>query len=87
MIIEHSKKFEKQLRKSPKKIKIQFRKKLAIFILDKDDVRLNNHRLKGRFKGLRSINVIGDWRAIFRELNEGKLVKFYLIGTHSQLYG
>jgi addiction module RelE/StbE family toxin len=87
MIVEYSKKFEKQLRKAPKKIKIQFRKKLAIFILDKDDVRLNNHRLKGRFGIFRSINVTGDWRVIFRELNGGKLVKFYLISTHSQLYG
>lgn len=93
MRIDYSKKFIKGLKKSPRKIRIAFRDRLKIFLKDRSDPLLNNHVLSGRYKGYRSINVTGDlpvrqagWRAIFRELNHGKIIYFDLIGTHSQLY-
>jgi len=50
--------------------------------------RLNNHSLKGKWKGYRSINVTSDWRAIYTEKREGKdtIAYFVAIGTHEQLY-
>ena len=86
MKIKFSKKFGKQYDKAPKKVRIAFQKRLTIFRKNIYSYLLNNHALVGRFKGYRSINVTGDWRAIYRELNKGKLALFDALGTHSQLY-
>ena len=56
-----------------------------MFSLNPYDLRLNNHILSGKWSGYRSINITGDWRAIFRETETG--VYFIVLGTHSQLYG
>lgn len=48
---------------------------------------LRNHSLSGKYKGCRSINVSGDWRAIFREYKGGAVIYFEMLGTHSELYG
>jgi len=42
--------------------------------------------LVGELRGYRSINITGDWRAIFMEIDGGKIIYFVAIGTHSQLY-
>ena len=82
--IDYSKSFDKQLKKAPIKIKIAFRKRLKLFLLNSSSPQLRNHALVGRYLGLRSINVTGDWRAIYKE---GKEVTIFLfLGTHSQLY-
>jgi addiction module RelE/StbE family toxin len=47
---------------------------------------LKNHYLIGQLKGYRSININGDWRAIFEELDNSQIAYFVAIGTHSQLY-
>lgn len=80
-----STKFRKQYRKSEQVIQDSFNKRLEIFIKNQTDVRLNNHSLVGNFRGCRSININGDWRAIFSIVDEGTIV-FELMGTHSQLY-
>jgi len=84
--VKFSKKFSKQYDKAPTKIKKAFKKRLGLFLRNKFHFQLNNHPLTGRFKSHRSINVTGDWRAVFREFESGKLVHFDFIGTHSQLY-
>jgi len=83
--IDFSKKFDKDLRKADIKIKKKFRQRLSFFIKNKDNVLLRNHELKGEWTGYRSINVTGDWRAIYEEKNG--VVIFVALGTHSQLYG
>jgi mRNA-degrading endonuclease YafQ of YafQ-DinJ toxin-antitoxin module len=85
MNVKFSSKFIKLYNKSPEPIKQFFDEKLQIFLIDKSDRRLHNHQLKGRLKKLRSINVSGDWRALFEELPNGDVI-FEVIGTHSQLY-
>lgn len=87
MRIDYSKQFLKQFRKAPLKIQISFRKRLEIFTQDKSNPILDNHTLKGNRLGCSSINVTGDWRALFNEFEGGKLIYFYAIGTHCQLYG
>lgn len=86
--IDYSRKFLKQLKKSPLEIKIAFRKRLELFLQDPFHPQLNNHALTGKFSGYRSINVTGDWRAIFSEFEgeSGKVVIFEIVGTHGQLY-
>ena len=89
MKIKFSKKFSKQYGKSPKQIRRFFDERLALFIKDQSDPLLNNHSLKGNLSGYRSINITGDWRALYSEYEEndsGTIVIFELIGTHSQLY-
>ena len=88
--IDYSKKFEKQLKKAPVEIKEAFLQRRRAFSKDPFDPILNNHALTGNHLGKRSINVTGDWRAVYSEQTneEGeKAFTFHLLGTHSQLYG
>ena len=84
MNIITSKKFEKMFSGCQKEIKDKFIEKLKIFKKNKYNPILNNHPLAGKLKGLRSINVSGDYRAIFEEKSED--IIFMAIGNHSQLY-
>ena len=86
MKIDYSKKFLKQFQKCPNEIRIKFKERLEIFILNKNNIILNNHSLTGKLKDSRSINITGDWRAIYQEFYDGKAVLFVAIGMHSQLY-
>lgn len=88
--IDFSTKFDKQLRKVPLEIKQSLRKRLEIFISDQYHPLLDNHALTGNYQGLRSINITGDWRAIYRvyvDEENNHVIVFELLGTHSQLYG
>ena len=86
MQIEYSKKFIKKFKKCPSKIKIAFKSKLRTFIKDQLNPILNNHSLSGKLKEYKSININGDWRAIFQEIKDDDIIYFVAIGTHSQLY-
>ena len=46
---------------------------------------LHNHPLTGGYEGFRSINVTGDYRAIY--VMDGDVAVFIAIGTHSELFG
>lgn len=88
--IDYSRVFTKQLRKAPLKIKEAFRKRRELFFENSFSPQLNNHQLTGEYEGHRSINITGDWRAIFTETSDkegNKTLIFEFIGTHSQLYG
>ncbi|MEK7177417.1 MAG: type II toxin-antitoxin system mRNA interferase toxin, RelE/StbE family [Patescibacteria group bacterium] len=86
--IDYSRKFNKQLKKAPLSIKIAFRDRLIIFLKNPFAPILNNHHLKGKYLYSRSVNITGDWRAIYSEVIENKIkvVIFLALGTHSQLY-
>jgi len=87
--IDFAKTFIKQHKKASKKIQWAWEERLEFFIKDQFHSLLNNHQLTGKYKGYRSINVTGDWRAIFMEKidQEGnKTIIFKFIGTHNQLY-
>lgn len=88
--IDFSIKFNKQLKRSSLGIKESFRERLEIFLKDPSNIILNNHALSGKYSGYRSINITGDYRAIYsiRKVKFGnKVIVFELLGTHSQLYG
>lgn len=86
MQIEYSRRFIKELKRAPRKVQLVFRDRLCLFIENKFDPVLNNHMLTGKLKGCGSINVTGDWRAIYEELDSGCVIFFIVLGTHSQLY-
>ena len=84
--IDYSKRFNKELKKAPLEIKIAFRNRFSLFINNQFHPSLNNHALSGKLKGYRSINVTGDWRAVYSMDKDKTTAVFELLGTHSQLY-
>lgn len=85
MIILYHKEFLRSFRKLPLKIKAKFKERLTLFVEDEFDPTLNNHSLKGKYEGYRSINVTGDIRAVFKR-NKNEAI-FVYIDSHSNLYG
>ena len=81
--------FHKNFRKEFKKLKQSEQKRalsrINIFQNDPFDEILNNHELKGRLSGFRSINLSGDLRAHYTLVSEDTAF-FVLLGTHSDLY-
>jgi len=84
MIIDFHKGFTKDFRKLPPKIKTKFQERLLLFEKDEFDPVLNNHALKGKWLGYRSINVTGNIRAIFKR--DSQSVLFVTMDSHSNLY-
>ena len=79
------KSFKKRFKKLPVKIRKQFYERAELFKTDKFNPILNNHSVDAIYTGCRSINISGDYRAIFWE--KGEIANFIKIGTHSELYG
>lgn len=86
MIIRYTNSFKKQYKKIPDKVKIQFGERLELFINDPTASQLKVHPLKGKYVGYWSLNINGDFRALFRRDGD-EIIIFGLIGTHSELYG
>ena len=63
-----------------------FQDRRDLFMSDQFHHLLNNHALKGRWNGWRSINIAGDLRVIFKEIDPAMYL-FFQIGTHHELYG
>ncbi len=86
MKIDFHRNFDKRFKKLNTRQRQQFKIKLTIFTQDQSHPTLNNHGLKGRYAGYRSINISGDFRAVFIQ-HSASHVEFIDIGSHSQLYG
>lgn len=84
IIIVYHKVFEKNFKKLSPRIKKKFKTRLQLFVKDEFDPVLNNHALKGKFQGYRSINVTGDLRAVFKRTKQDAV--FITIDSHSNLY-
>ena len=84
--VRFTKSFEKQFKKIAPPVQQRFYAQLQLFIVQPNSPILNNHALKGAYKGYRSINVTGDIRALYYR-DQGRVIFFAYIGTHSQLYG
>lgn len=76
--------FTRQYKKLPRKIQNRFDDRLSLLLEDMQNPLLGVHMLHGEKKPLLSMNVSGDYRALF--LTQGNTVTFYEIGTHSELY-
>lgn len=84
MRVIYHKNFTKRFKKLPAKIKESFYERLILFYQDKHAESLNNHSVDKAYPGLRSINVTGDYRALFHDSEDA--VTFTDIGTHANLY-
>ncbi len=84
MEIELHRTFIKQFKKLPREIRNKFIERKNIFRLEPFHPLIHNHELSGEWIGHRSINITGDYRALFRE--EKGIIIFVSIGTHSELY-
>lgn len=84
MIIVYHKDFKKGYKKLSPKIKEKLDDRLRLFNKDEFNPILNNHALKGKYLGYRSINVTGDMRAIFKR--EPNSVLVVAIDSHNNLY-
>ncbi len=86
MIGLYSKKFRKRYRKLQLKTREKFKERRDLFLLNPTSPILDNHQLHGEYTGCRSINVTGDYRAIFYHQSDDAVV-FIEIGTHHELFG
>lgn len=89
MDIRYDRVFLKQFHKANRNIRSAFVDRLKLFQIDSFHPFLHNHALTGLYKGYRSINVTGDWRALYvesRSVSGEVIIEFKLFGTHSQLY-
>ena len=86
MQVALSSNFKKSIKKLPKNIVDKFFERLELFKKDKFNPLLNNHKLHGEYDGSNSINITGNFRAVFKYLDEYNVV-FSDIGTHPELYG
>jgi addiction module RelE/StbE family toxin len=77
--------FDKRFSKLPAKIQAKASEKIQIFSNDPFNNFLRNHALTGKYLGFRSINITGDYRAVYNPVSP-KDALFIDIGTHSQLY-
>jgi addiction module RelE/StbE family toxin len=85
MKVRISRGFAKQYSSLDNKIKAKFRLALRAWRDDQFASGLNNHALAGEYHGYRSINVTGDFRAIY-QMEGPEIAVFVAIGKHSQLY-
>lgn len=80
------KSFVKAYRKLPDKLRKTVKEKLILFCEEPFLQELNNHALSGKYQGHKSINITGDYRAVYKEIGKQEII-FVILGTHSQIYG
>jgi mRNA-degrading endonuclease RelE of RelBE toxin-antitoxin system len=81
MTIRVSRKFERQYKKLPAKIKELAKQKESIFRSNPFDIRLSAHKLGGKERELWSFSVDYSYRIKFAFLNDDAVL-FLEIGTH-----
>lgn len=84
MTLSYSKHFMKSAKKLPPRVREQLMERIERFGKNPFDPLLHNHMLKGAYKEYGSINITGDYRALY--LTRGEEVVFDHVGTHAQLY-
>ena len=77
--------FKKQYKKFRDEERRRFKERRDLFLKNPFHQLLNNHPLYEVYKGYRSINIGGDLRIIYEEIDHST-AQFILIDTHSNLY-
>ena len=86
MIAYTHRNFDKKYLKLSRKLRERFKERRDIFLANPYEPILNNHGLHEPYAGCRSINVTGDYRAIFHH-ERSNVVRFIDIDTHHNLFG
>jgi len=81
--------FIKTLKKINVRIRKSFKQAIILFSKDPSNLQLDNHALRKKYEGYRSIDITADYRAIYKEIHEGDetFAYFTQLGTHEELYG
>lgn len=69
MKIQYHPDFFKNLKKLDVKIRKSFRQRITTFLKNPYNSELNNHELKDKYQGYRSIDITADYRAIYEEID------------------
>ena len=85
MIVVTHRTFDKKFIKLTPKLRERFRERRNLFLKSPTHPLLDNHALKGDRMGQCSINITGDWRALYEFQSAGTII-FVEIDTHSNLY-
>lgn len=85
MIVVYHRNFKKMFKKVPIAVQEKFYSCLVVFVKNPHHITLGNHPLSGEWITCRSINITGDIRAVYKE-QDGGVVQFVAIGSHSELY-
>jgi len=85
MIARFHRNFKKHYKNLEDKKKNKFEERINLFLEDEFDPALNNHPLRGKYKGYRSINITGDLRAIYKKMARNRAI-FIAIDNHNNLY-
>jgi addiction module RelE/StbE family toxin len=85
MEIVFHKNFDKMAARISPKVKQKMLERIILFRSDPLEPQLRNHALQTPYKNSYSINITGDYRAIY-QLIDDQTALFTHIGTHSQLY-
>ena len=86
MKLQFSRQFKKRKKKLPVRVGKRLEERLLLFSEDPFNPVLRNHVLAGEYAGYRSIDITGDWRAVY-ETQLGDVAYFVDVGTHAYLYG
>ncbi len=86
MRVFHGGKFDKQFSKLPRGIQEAYIERNRLFMENRRLAILRDHALTGEWTGHRSINVTGDYRAVYHEVSDAMII-FVAIGTHHELFG
>jgi addiction module RelE/StbE family toxin len=86
MRLNFSKRFEKQRSKLSQSLRRRLSERILLFSQEPFHETLHNHVLHGEYAGCRSINITGDYRAIFYH-ERVDIIRFIAIGTHHELFG
>ena len=86
MRVLRSTKFDKQFSKLPVRLQEAYIERNRLFRENRRHPLLHDHALAAEWVGHRSINVTGDYRAVYRQLDAESYL-FVAIGTHHELFG
>lgn len=85
MRIRYKRSFLKRYVKLSATLRAKCDERIRLFCVGPSHPLLSNHALKGDRLGQWSINVTGNWRALY-EFQDAETVVFVEIGTHPYLY-
>ncbi|PIQ68762.1 MAG: hypothetical protein COV91_02320 [Candidatus Taylorbacteria bacterium CG11_big_fil_rev_8_21_14_0_20_46_11] len=84
-VVTHQK-FDKRFVKLDATLRVRFKERRNLFLENPSHPLLNNHALTGDRLGQWSINITGNWRALY-EFQDAETIIFVDIDTHPHLYG
>lgn len=87
--VEYTVQFKRDFKQAEKRRKDLFKlRKVMEILVHREQIpeRHRDHPLKGDWVGSRDIHIEPDWLLIYTILEDGNLIRFERMGTHSDLF-